>query len=343
MTKFVSLCAAIMVVLVVSACGSSGGGSDPIPAQPTVVATPVADVTFTNVPTSVSKQQVIQGQRNVELTAFRMDWKDQSRPTISQMVFTSQSTDSLWAVFKDFKLVDNNGNDIKSEALYDVRRDDAKHEVTINFYQASWYPNDFGIVPKTYSLLGSLDPAVPIGTTSTFKLTAVQLHEAGKTAAFDVSGVRFEVVKIAGMGLPVITTASTFQVNVAADQLGSFIAVGTFNATCPAENTAACTLMEVGYFAQGMFEPVLVVDGIFFGSTRGTFPDDVNSFHSSIGITIFPGETKTYVVMDTVVQPTAFITLNTVWMVGQTKVNPIIPTGQDSCVLIVSDTNGCKG
>lgn len=349
--KFVNILAAIVAVFVVAACGGSGGGTSEggagvstSPVQPVIAAQ--TDVSFINVPTSVTKDQVIQGQDNVEVAALRMDWKNQSRPTISQMVFTNDSTASLWTTFKDFKLVDNNGNDIMSEARYNILYDDAKHEVTVNFYQAPWYPNDFGVVPKTYSLLASLDPAVPVGTTGMFKLTAVQLHEADKTASFDVSGVQFEVVKIAGMSLPTITTSSPVSLIAATSDISvNRITVGNFTASCPTDSYSTCYLESLTYSAGGMSEPILSVDGWVFFSDRSSDPNDPYTFNAPIGYSLNPGQSKTFTVFATPYQANPFISIpDMVWVVwGTVRVNPIIPSGPASCGLMVSDGNGCKG
>lgn len=86
---------AFVVVVLLVGCGGGGGGSDSVQTQPAVPTQTVADVSFVNVPTSITKQEVAQGQDHVELDAFRILWKDQLRPTIGQMVFTSESADNL--------------------------------------------------------------------------------------------------------------------------------------------------------------------------------------------------------------------------------------------------------
>lgn len=241
--------------------------------------------------------------------------------------------------------MDNNGNDIKGEAVYNVVRDNTKHEVTINFYRSSWYPNDFGIVPKTYSLLASLNPDVPIGTTAAFKLTAVQLHEAGKTASLDVSGVPFEVVKIAGMTLPVITTASVSSIVAYSDIGGKAMPLASFTASCPADSYSFCELESIEYSAGGMSEPVLNIDGAYYPSSRSVYPDDVYTFNARIGYSLAPGQTKTFTVFATPYQAQMSISIpKMVWVVwGSLRVNPIIPVGQENCNMIISDKTFCKG
>lgn len=348
MTK---LLATVMVAFAFSltACGGGGSGSDN-----SVVATPVApaplpvvpDVTFTNVTTSPSKTSVMPGERDVEAAAFRMAWLDQNHYPISQLVFTNKSTENLWAMFKDFKLVDAAGNDVKNEAPYDMRRDDQTHEVVVNFYASSWFPNDFGVVPKTYSLLVSLDPLAPVGTTFAFELSAVQMHDAGKTVVSEVKGGEFKVMSVAGVGLPIITTVSPsyFSTPNTPTTNTYLLTAGSFMAYCPKENTYACTLMGIRFNAYGMSEPLISVDGMVYVSSRDTNMNDfvLTSFWYSLA----PGQSKTFTILASANQQNVGISISDMtWMVGalQTKVSPVVPTGPGSCGLLVSDNKSCKG
>lgn len=349
MTK--KLLAAVMVAFALTACG--GGDNDSIVATP---ATPVApaplpvvvpDVTFTNVATSPSKTSVMPGERDVEAAAFRMAWLDQNHYPISQLVFTNKSTENLWAMFKDFKLVDAAGNDVKNEAPYDMRRDDQTHEVVVNFYASSWFPNDFGVVSKTYSLLVSLDPLAPVGTTFAFELSAVQMHDAGKTVVSEVRGGEFKVMNVAGVGLPIITTVSPsyFSTPNTPTTNTYLLTAGSFMAYCPKENTYACTLMEMKFYAYGTSEPLISVDGMIYVSSRDT--NNMNDFVlTSFWYSIAPGQSKTFTILASSYQQNVVISiLDMTWMVGaeQTKVNSVVPTGPGSCGLIVSDNKSCKG
>lgn len=312
------LCIVISAFLV--ACG---GGSESV--------APVADVTFLNVQTDPNKTTVVPGEKGFEVAAFRMSWKDpQQHAPISQLVFTNQFTDSLWTTFKDFTIIDGDGKDITSEAPYNVRRDDATHKIIVDFYQYAWFPNDFGAVPRVYSLIASLKPGVIVGTTFAFKLDAVQMHDIGKTVTSEVNGGQVQVMKVADAELPVITTTSSRNLVVDARILGQVMPVGSFSVTCPA-GTALCTLTDVKYFAGNMSEPMLLsVDGAPIW----------------LWYSIPPGVTRVFTVSAIVYNTPAWISvIDMTWLVGarQTKVNPVVPTGQDACDLIVVDTSGCKG
>jgi len=341
MTK---LLAAIAAVLTFALAGCGGGGGDP--AMPTTVAVkPAADVTFVNVTTNPNKISVMPGERDVEAAAFRMAWLDQHY-SISQLVFTDKSTENLWAMFKDFKLVDAAGNDVKNEAPYDIRRDDQKHEVVVNFYSSSWFVNDFGVVPKTYSLLVSLDPLAPIGTTFAFGLSAVQMHDAGKTVVSEVKGGEFKVMNVAGVGLPIIATVSpaSFSTPNTPTTNTYQLTVGSFKAYCPKENTYACTLMELKFNAYGVSDLLINVDGMIYASSRDAYTNEFTL--TSFWYSIAPGQFKTFTILASPYQPDMWISVSDMtWMVGayQTKVNPIIPTGPENCGLIVGDNKSCKG
>lgn len=347
MNKRVSLCAVVLVAFLAAGCGGSGGGSNVASAPPSVAAKAVPDVTFVNVPTDPLKTAVIPGERAVEVAAFRMSWKDpQSRAPIGQLVFMNQSTDNLWRTFKDFKLVDSNGNDVSNEALYSARRDDVRHEVVIDFYQAAWFPNDFGIVPKTYSLLVSMDPSVAVGTTFAFSLSDVQMHDAGKTVTTEVDGAQFKVISVVGKALPVVTTGSPSYFAVAPNLIGTAIPVGNFKVFCPAEDLEGCTLIAIKGYAQGMYEPVVSISGFSFGSRRGTYPDSTDLFTTNVSYTVPPGQMQMFTLSSTAVAANVFISvIDMIWIVGgqQTRVSPIIPTGPESCGLMVSDGKSCKG
>lgn len=342
MTKL--LLAALMAVLALTGCGGGSNDNSVVATPTTPVASVVAaDVTFTNVTTSPSKTSVMSGERDVEVAAFRMAWLDQNHYSISQLVFTDKSTEGLWTMFKDFKLVDATGNDVKSEASYDIRRDEQTHEVVVNFYSYSWFPNDFGTVPKTYSLLVSLDPLAPVGTTFAFELSAVQMHDAGKTVVSEVKGGQFKVMNVVGVGLPIITTSFSANRVFTNDMLGSSIPVALFQASCPAENVYACTFMDVKFAAAGISEPIVGVDGALFYSTRASQNEFVLT---SLWYSVLPGQTKTFTIFATVYQADVSISvMGMAWMVGayQTKVSPVVPTGPDSCGLIVNDNKSCKG
>lgn len=246
-------------------------------------------------------------------------------------------------MFKDFKLV-SEGNDVSREAPYSVRRDDERHEIVIDFYQSPWYSNDYGVTPKTYSLLVSMDPLAPVGTTFAFELSAVQMHDAGKTVVSEVKGGEFKVMNVAGVGLPIITTVSPSYLSTSTTNT-YMLTAGSFMAYCPKENTYACTLMEVKFNAYGTSEPLISVDGMIYVSSRDT--NNMNDFVlTSFWYSLAPGQSKTFTILASSYQQNVGISISDMtWMVGalQTKVNPIVPTGPGSCGLIVSDNKSCKG
>lgn len=96
-----------------------------------------------------------------------------------------------------------------NEAAYFVRVDDVKQEVAIDFYGYPW--NVFEsqtLVPKTYSLLASIDQLAKDGQQFAFSLVAVQMHDTGIDVLSEVVGGDFMVMKVAGMGLPIVHSNS---------------------------------------------------------------------------------------------------------------------------------------
>lgn len=328
----------------------SGGGSGVSTTTSTQVIPQQADIMFVNVQGDPNKVSLVPGQRDVEVAAFRMSWADQNnRDGISQLVFTSTSSASLWATFKDFKLVDADGKDVGIETLYYVSRNDARHEIIVDFYQYAWRPNDYGVVQKTYSLLASLMPGVPSGTDFAFNLSAVQMHSANMTATSDVVGRNFKVAKVVGVELPIITTTSLSSISVDPSLAGTVVQVGSFDATCPAESSWGCMLSEMTFETWNMSDLVLRANGFFgtayFGGNGHTY------LFPSLGYYMSPGQTTTFTITATAningaLDGYMWISIpNMAWVVGsqQVKVNPVIPTVQDSCSYIISDWSGCKG
>ena len=93
-----------------------------------------------------------------------------------------------------------------------------------------------------------------------------------------------------------------------------------------------------------MSDPVLSIGGWSFPSVRDIKTGAVNV---SINHFLTPGQTLTFIISSTVSNPPdLWISItDMVWVVGpqQTRVNPVIPTGQDACQLLIADWSACKG
>ncbi|MBU6388812.1 hypothetical protein KGQ72_02985 [Patescibacteria group bacterium] len=335
MRKIVSFCAAALVAFAVVGCGSSGGGDGATPVTSNVAATPVADVTFVNVLTDPSKTSVIPGERDVVLARFYMSWSISTRSSIVQLVFKNPSSSiDLWSDFRGFKLVSETG-DVWSEAPYQVLRDDATQEVTIDFFSYSWFPNDFGTAPKVYSLVGSVNPLIPIGDVFSFDLIDEQMHNASVTTSSNVKGGQFAVAVNAFGGMPVIKTSSSSTVNVSSSSLGVQTVVGKFTATCPTGSVRGCILDQINFFVQGVSDPQLVVQGA--GS----------SYSPGIPHFVPQGTTQEFLILAVPSAAQILVSVSDMeWTAGDgtTRISPTVPVAPEACGgLLVADTTGCKG
>lgn len=360
MKEMQSLVLALMAAFLV-ACG--GGGTDvavvaadtalvpptpvieppccAVPPLPVLPPTGPVDVTLKNVP--VQNKEVIPGERDVEVAAFRMAWNSQGRKTFSQMVFQNIATDpldpiDLWKAFKNFRLV-GDGADVVKEAPYQILRDNDKSMVTVDFYGYSWLPDDFGLVPKTYSLIAELDTEALVGRFQ-FILSAVQMHSAGVFAESDVTGGKFSITKLGDAGLPVITTNSPAYFTVPASAIDTIVEVGRFKAFCPADDGDGCILKEVRFFADNISPPVIIVGGNSYEAQKS--PDGSNMFVASVGYVVAPNSTKEFV-LSAIARDTnlAFWVTEMAWVVnGDVEVNPVVPP---DCDRVVSNRKNCKG
>jgi hypothetical protein len=337
----------------ISLAGCGGGGGNQTTTNPQAVKK-VVDVTFTNVTTNPLISSVMPGERSVEVAAFRIVWKDQMRYPISQLVFKNNHTGPIGETFKKFQLMDSFGNDVAGEASYFVRIDDMKQEITVDFYGYPWNVFDSQTsVPKTYSLLASIAPLAKEGQKFAFTLASVQMHDAGKDVASQVIGSDFQVMKVAGMGLPMVvgSTSSSFDVDIKLVGSGNVLAVGSFTVACPTGNAYVCIFTDIDYGAYGSTVPYLTVDGTVLSSLVTTKPD--GTYHSSFYYVIYPGDSRTFVMNAGVfelppsspgVGQVVYIYVNDlVFQMGNTKVSPVIPSGQGDCGLMVAERSGCKG
>jgi hypothetical protein len=341
MSKFFRFCAVLVTAFAVTACGGSGGGSsDASPTPPTVIPQ-VADMTFVNVPTNPLKTSVIPGEKDREVAAFRIEGSG----TVEQMVFKSSATVSLSSVIASIRLFVSDGIDVNVEAPYSVTIDDVHHKLVFDFVN-QWTPVDGGVVPRTYSVIMSFKPSATPGTVLALELSAVQMHDAGKTIAMDVKGESLKLANVAGVSLPIITASSPASTQFADDVLGSFVQTGSFDASCPAESTNVCTLTEVIFSATGAFNPTISVDGLSFNSFPVVADFTFSSWVSDMSVLLQPGETKTFTITSLVFQSPVFMSvIDMTWTVGPngTRVNAIFPKGPASCAALVTDGTGCKG
>lgn len=345
MSKLMSLGATILVALVLAACGSSGDN----PVEDVVDTTnpaPPADLVFVNVPTDTRKVSVIPGERDVELAAFRVEGIN---TPLEQLIFSSKTTASaLSLLFKRIRLISSTDDDVSSEAFYKVSLDDKNGTVTLDFsYQ--WVPADSGVVPKTYSLVAEMNPGAKPDTTFSFELTAAQTHAFGKTVAFEVRGGELQVELVAGMDLPVLTTASPASSTTTSYLEDKEVEIGSFEASCPEKNSAPCSFERIMYKVCGMSQPVLKTDGLYgsysWWSEYGVSPDGYYAPTARIWYAIQPGETKTFTIF--AVPYSANLRLNVIdteWTIGEepVKVSPIISTTPVSGTLLETNVEQCS-
>lgn len=340
----------------ISLIGCGGGGGDVLVPVAPQISTTTSVATFSNVATNPLITTVMPGQRDVEVAAFRTAWKDGSHYPISQLGFENKYDVPMGQMFKKFQLVDNNGVDIANEAIYFVQVDDVKHQVIIDFYSTPWYAFDSQtLVPRTYSLLASMDSLAKDGQQFKLSLTTVHMHNAGQSILSEVTGRDFKVVTTPGMELPVITYSTPASMNFDNSVAGTFADIGSFSVKCPATNQYVCVFTEVDFNSFGSSAPYLSVDGAILSASMEA---KVNSnFRYTFYYVIYPGETKTFTFNGMLfgVPPTpsgvpiqSFQTVSTyvndvVLYLGPNKVSPVLPSGQDSCSLIVADHRFCKG
>lgn len=348
---------AISFFFAISLIGCGGGGGD-VPLMPATgqLSTAVSVATFSNVATNPLVTTVMPGQRDVEVAAFRTAWKDGSHYPISQLGFENKYDAPMSQMFKKFQLVDNNGVDIANEANYFVQVDDVKHQVIIDFYSTPWYAFDSQtLVPRTYSLLASMDSLAKDGQQFKFSLTTVHMHNAGQSILSEVIGRDFKVATTPGMELPVITYSSPASLNFDNSVAGFVVDVGSFSVKCPATNQYVCVFTDINFHSYGSTVPYITVDGNIL--TTVTQVKDNNNFLSSFYYSIYPGETKTFTFNGMLfgvpptpsgvpIQPFQNVSIyvdNLVFTLGNTKVSPVLLTGTENCGAMVSDYRFCKG
>lgn len=350
MKKSVSFCAALVAAFAVVACDGSGSGSaggdsgGASAAQSTVAAAPVADLLFVNVPTDTRKTSVVPGER-AEITAFRVEGIN---TPIEQLVFTNTAatTSALSALFKRVRLVSNTGDDVGAEAFYTVNFDDKKGTLTLDFSN-QWVPVDSGSapVPGTYSLIADVKTDVKLDTAFNLELTAAQTHAYGKKVSSEVKGGTFTVKSVAGINLPVVTTASPASSTTASELGGSPIEIGSFKVSCPEKNSVPCALETVSFRVCGMGNPMISsADGHSWWSgygysLEGYYAPTITNMEYAVP----PGETKTLTVSATPYN--AELRLNVVDMMwnmgGSTKVSPLISPTSVPGGLVETDTKEC--
>jgi hypothetical protein len=350
MSKLMSLSAIILVALALAACG--GGGENPAdvatkvtPDVGTTTPVSVADLTFVNVPTDSRKTSVIPGERDVELAAFRVEGIN---TPLEQLIFSNKTTaPGLSLLFKRTRLIASNGNDVSFESSYTVSIDDKKGTITLDFtYQ--WVPVDSGMVPMTYSLVAEMNPGAKPDTTFSFELTGAQTHAFGKTVAFEVKGGELQVKPVAGMDLPVLTTASPASSTTTSSLGDKEVEMGSFKASCPEKNDAPCSFENIKYKVCGMSQPVLRTDGLYgpysWWSGYGVFIDGYYAPTASIGYEIKPGETKTFTIFATPYSANLRLNvIDTEWKVGEesVKVSPVISTASVLGSLLETNSEEC--
>jgi hypothetical protein len=334
--------------------GCGGGGGDVIVPATGQLSTIVSVATFSNVATNPLVTTVMPGELSVEVAAFRTAWKDQQHYPISQLVFKNKYNFPMWEMFKKFQLVDNNGNDVATEALYYVHVDDVKHEVVIDFFSVPWYAMDSQTsVPKTYSLLASVDYLAKDGTQFAFSLSAVQMHNAGQSAMREVMGRDFTIGTTVGKVLPVVTASSSSSL-IFDNSVVGVVDVGNFTVNCPVTSQYGCVFTEIDFSSFGSTVPYITVDGAILTTTTQIGAN--NNYHSSFWYYIPPGETKNFVfngalfgtpptpsgVPIPLVQTVTTYVNNLVFTLGNTKVSPVLLTGTENCGAIVVDHRFCK-
>jgi hypothetical protein len=335
------------VSVVLAACGSSGGGGDSVPTEPVAVAVvQLPDVSFVNVLTDPRNDSVIPGEIGIEVLAFRVQMEGRTTP-IEQLVFTVKAKSAepvqLQALFKKIRLMTSAGDDIRfSEASYTVRFDEKNSRIIVNFdYQ--WIPASTGVVPRTYSLVADMTPGAKADTAFSFELYKVQTHDADKTMSLNVAGATFAVKPVAGMELPVVTSASPASFAATSDLGSKAVPMGSIKVFCPADNKKDCTLQAVATHACGMSNPVIRVDGVDFWSGQTYMPDQF-SFNTFFGWIIHPGETKMLSILATPYNSNLRINvLDVVMTIGEepVQVSPIITVGSDPNNVLVPDTKEC--
>lgn len=335
-----------LTALLLVACG--GGGDDQTTtAQSSKPAQKVADVTFTNVATNPLVASVMPGELLVEIAAFRIVWKDNTRYTIGQLIFKNQYAGNISETIKKFQLVDGSGNDITNEANYVVNINNERQEVVIDFYFAPWYAFDSQTgIPKTYSLLASIDPLAQEGRKFAFNLSSVQMHEAGKEVLSQVVGGDFKVMKVSGSGLPVITKSTPSSITVDNTNPGALFTVGSFTVECPKDNLHPCVFTQMNYRSNGVAVPYLAVDDVSVTSYIESQPN--GSYKALIHYVLYPGSSAVFNFVASAPGQESKLLFSVgvedlFFMIGNKKVSPILPSTIDSCDKMIQDGRNCKG
>lgn len=310
--------------MVLSACG--GGGDEAAPAsssifpQPPVptVSKPVeADVVFTNVPTI--KSTAIQGQRSVEIAAFRAAWLPNTWKPVGQLVFENIHEDDAARLFdqETVQLVDGVGDLNNRLTNYSVRFEGRRLIIDFSY---GWQAQE-SFPPQTFSIKGNVLATAPIGKKFSFKLVGVQMHDFGALSSGVVAGGEVNVIFVEGKELPLVSSPSS---NVYYLDVGSSVQV-VVKVVCP----SGCMFTQLTFNTNGSVMSPGFIEQNGTASINGPF------------MYVGPGQNGTLYFSFMAVTP-GQLWVNVIDMefdVGGTKVSPIVQ--QSECNTILS--RGCKG
>jgi hypothetical protein len=327
MKKFLPSLLLAATAFALNACG--GGGSDsetvsvPSPSPAQTIAKP-ADVTFLNVPTT--KVSAIQGQRSIEVAAFRATWLNTAWRPVQQLVFENTYSDNASSLFEQgsIQLLDGSGDLNNRTTNYSIRFDGRK--VIVDFFYG-WQAQET-VIPQTYSLKANILTKVAVGKKFALALSGVQMHDFGANSSGVVIGGDVSVVQVAGKGLPKVTALSQSYYDGTVS--GYVINVG-FEIACPVTNSYGCVLTGMRLVTNGY-----VSTSGFTWSQDGSF-----SMRDQPTLYVLPGQVGTVFV--TILAQSASTWVNIVdieFDVGGVRVSPVL---SPDCAAVVGDRSGCKG
>lgn len=299
--------------------------AEPVPPFPSTVPQPekVADVTFTNVPTV--RSLAVQGQRSIEIAAFRTVWNSASWKPVQQLVFQNVYDDSADSLFdqQSVQLVDGHGDINSRDTHYSIRFEGKR--VVVDFLYG-WRAQNTPI-PQTYSLKANLRTDTATGKKFAMELIGVQMHDFEATSSGVVAGGFISVVTVEGKGLPTITSTS---LNYLPDTIPGNVYSVDITVSCPETNTYACVGVSVKFLSNGQIQ------------NQGFFVQVDGSIGSNqLGVYLQPGQTSTFTL--NVYTPHNYLWISMIdaeFDVGGTLVSPI---RKQNCESLVGDSRNCKG
>jgi hypothetical protein len=285
----------------------------------------IPDVVLTNVKTI--KPTAIQGQRSVEMAAFRAAWLPNIWKPIGQLVFENVYDDHAYTLLEQnsVQLVDGSGDLNNRTTNYSVRF--MGRRVIVDFVYG-WQAQDTAI-PQTFSLKGDILPEAVVGKKFAFALIGVQMHDYGALPNDFVEGGEVSVISVEGKGLPTISSSALNTNNVLSP--GQVEVVG-LTVSCPQANMYACVFMTLR----------LRSNGILQNPGFGLYQDGTVAIVDQPFIVLSPGQNSTMYLyfQATTNEPLWVAVIDAEFDLGGTRVSPVVL--EQKCGTIVFN-RGCRG